>query len=130
MSVVADHRRPEPLPEQVPDPLVAAVEALGECAVDQTHRRGEILEPGLDDEMEMVAHHAVRVQLQAVAPSGTEDQPDERAAILVVEDDRPARHAAHRDVEEPERGKHRSRETRHTCDRSGVDLRRPRIASS
>ena len=72
------------------DAVVAPVEALRVQPVELSHCERQIRERRLHREVVVVAHEAVRVQDERVALDDLRDDVDERRAVSVVADNRPA----------------------------------------
>jgi hypothetical protein len=98
MLLVVDHPRREPLLEQMALPAVSAVEPLGVEADQPVHRCRELGLPALDDDVEMRAEQAPRVEPQPEELHGLLQQERERRAVGVVEEDEASASAARRDV--------------------------------
>jgi hypothetical protein len=88
LAGVFDDFRPVPPPEKVVDASVPVVERAGIAAVQVAHPLVEVGFRRLDDEMEVIAHQAVHVQLPLVTLCDTAEEADEEATVLVVDDDR------------------------------------------
>jgi hypothetical protein len=69
------------------DPAVAGVEARRVPPVQPLHALGERRLAALDDQVEMVAHQAVDVQLPGEALRDSQQELHEVAAIVVVHED-------------------------------------------
>jgi hypothetical protein len=82
----------------VPNSVVPSVEALCIHEVQPMHAFGEVLACALDDEVEVIVEHAVRVEKPAEALLGVVEPADDRVPVVVVVDDRLPRDAAHCDV--------------------------------
>jgi hypothetical protein len=78
--LVSDPRRAVPALEQAAASPVALVEPLRVGVLERVHARGHVLAGRVDDEVEVVAHRAARVDAPAV--SGGDD--GEEAPELVV----------------------------------------------
>jgi hypothetical protein len=80
------------------DPAVAGVEARGVQAVQALHPLRERRLPALDDQVEVVAHQAVRVKLPREPVGHAQQQVDEEAPVIVVHEDRTPIDTARRQV--------------------------------
>jgi hypothetical protein len=98
--VVADHAGAEPALEEVPHAIVPFVESLRVEAVQSVLTCRKARELGLDDQVVVISHQAIRVAFPAVSPHDLVKQPHESPPILVVHEDRPLLHPARRDVED------------------------------
>ena len=104
MVVVADHPRTKSVAEQVAFAAVALVEGLGVATVQALHPVREPLAPRLDDQMEMVVEENPRDAVPGVVANREAGEASPVVAVVVVADDRLARDAASRDVEDAVRG--------------------------
>ena len=83
-----DQLRPERACEEMPIPLVPAVELERVASDPATHARAEIWLRRLDHDVDMRVHEAVRVYQPAVPLVAPGEPCQESAAVVVVEDDR------------------------------------------
>jgi hypothetical protein len=111
-----DHFGPEPLAEDVMPPAVQFVEGAGVLAVEVAHPVGEIRQRRFDDEVVVVAHQAMGVQLPAVAVHDAAQDGSERVPVGVVEHDRRVVVPRRRDVVVGARGERTTFAT-HCCRR-------------
>jgi hypothetical protein len=111
--VVLDDPGGEAVLEQVPDALVALVEPLGVDAVDPVERPGNCLHRALEDRVEVVRHEAVGMHLDLVLRHHAVEENEQEPVVLSVPKDQAPVDPAGRDVEDPVRGKHATRDTRH-----------------
>jgi hypothetical protein len=86
--VVGDQSRFEAALEQMADAAVASVEGRGVQPVQPLHPLRQRRLPALDDQMEVVAHQAVGVQLPGAAVGDAKQELDEEPPIVVVHEDR------------------------------------------
>lgn len=83
------------------DAVVPVVEALRVEPRKPVHPARESREPGLDDDVNVVAHQAVRVDAPVESGHALSEQLDERGAVVVVEEDGLACDAPAGDVVDP-----------------------------
>jgi hypothetical protein len=83
----------------VPCTTVPLVESLSVPEQQPVHSVRQQPRPGLNDEVHVVAHEAVRVDPPSVAAGYESEQSEERTAIMVVDEDPPAFDPAGGDVE-------------------------------
>jgi len=88
VEVVGDRPRLEAPLEEMPDAAMARVEAGRVDPVQAFHALGERGLAALDDQVEVVAHQAVRVQLPAPAIGDAPQEVDEQPTVVVVNEDR------------------------------------------
>jgi len=96
--VAFDHPRREPAFDEMTDAVVLLVEPPSDAEVQPLHSRGQPPNARLDDDVEVVWHHAVR-QVDPPEPEARADDPavDVRVVEIVVRDPHPV-DAAGRDV--------------------------------
>ncbi len=121
--VVTDHTGAEPTLEEVPDTVIPFVESLRVEAVQPMLTRRQARELGLDHQVVVISHQAIRVTFPPVSPHDLVKQSHESLSVLVVHVDRPLLHAARRDVEDTELRKQRPRPARHEFEPSQRDSR-------
>jgi hypothetical protein len=92
---------------EVPDARVLAVVRLRVHAVHPLHPLGKRVARRLDDQMEVVVEHAVRVKQPSEPVLGVDDASNELVAVVVVGDDPLACDAAHGYVDDAIRGEDR-----------------------
>ena len=118
MPVRRHEPRTEPTLEQMPVERVASIEGLRVTAEQPLHPFGQVLLRRDDQQVEVVAHQAIRMAVPPVAIDGRRDSSEKPLAIDVVEEDRLASVAACRDVKdavrrpETERSRHELESTR------------------
>jgi hypothetical protein len=113
MLVVADHLCVEALLEEMADTLVSLVEPLRVDAVEAVHTGGDVVELGLDDQVEVIVEQAVGEDCPAEARGRVGEEAHPAPPIHVVDDDRHPRDAAHGEVEDAGGGKNATRQARH-----------------
>jgi hypothetical protein len=96
--VVGDQARLEAALEQMADPTVAGVEARRVQAVQALHPLRERRLTALDDQVEVVPHQAVNVQLPGELLGDAEQHVDEEVPVIVVHEDRAPVDTARRQV--------------------------------
>jgi hypothetical protein len=111
--VVADHRRVEALLEEMADALVPFIESLRVDAVEAVHTARDVLELGLDDQVEVIVEQAVGDDGPAEACGRVGEETHPAQAVDVVDDDRHPRDAADSDVEGAGGRKNATRQARH-----------------
>jgi hypothetical protein len=100
LVLVFDRAAPEALAEQVSPAGVSSVEALGVAAVEALEACRHLCDGRLDDEVVVVRHQAKGVQAPVVLPDDRAEQPEERAAVVLVAVDPDLSGAPRGDVEE------------------------------
>jgi hypothetical protein len=96
--IVANQARLEAALEQMARAAVAGVEAGGVQPVQPLHPFRQRRLPALDDQVEVIAHQAVGVQLPVMTIGDAEQEVDEEPPVLVVHEDQAPVDAARRQV--------------------------------
>jgi hypothetical protein len=84
----------------MPRDLVPAIEGLRIATVQPMHPTAQLRHRRLDEQVNVVAHQAVRETTPRHLPRRARQQGEISPAIQVVDEDRPARGAAREDVVE------------------------------
>jgi len=103
VRLVADDPRAEAPFEDMSATTVAVVEELRIAAVEALHSLGQVRCRGLDDEVVVRAHEAVRVHLPAKLAGDHREQVEEVDPVDVGDEDRGVADAVRRHVEDPVR---------------------------
>jgi hypothetical protein len=111
--LVPDHLRVEALLVQVADPVVPLVEPLRIDPVEAVHPRGDVVESGLHDEVEVVVEQAVRMDAPAETACRAGEEVEPAVSIGIVEDDRHPRDAANGEVVDTLGRERGTRQARH-----------------
>jgi hypothetical protein len=123
--LVLDHPALEAACEQRAVPPVLVVEGLRVPAVEALHAAGQVRLGRVEDEVEVRRHETQRMERPAVALRAELDEPQERAPVVVVPEDRAPVDAAREDVEVPV-GQRCAKHARHRANESARTTRRPR----
>jgi hypothetical protein len=98
--VALDDVRGEPVREETPAPLVALVEVGHVEAVQPVHPAREPLERGLDEQVVVRSHQAIRVTPPLEAVDHPAQEANEELAIVVVDEEAAVARGASGDVVE------------------------------
>jgi hypothetical protein len=99
--VRVDHLGVEAVAEEVAPAVVALVEATGVTGVESLHPVGELLQPALDDHVEVVAQQDEDDRPPLEETGGIVPEAHPRRAVALVPDDRHLADALRRDEEDP-----------------------------
>jgi hypothetical protein len=114
MVLGLDHACVKPALEEMPDALVAPVEAHRVEAVQPLHPLGELRTLRLDQQVEMVVEDRPDPDAPAEAAGDVDEQVVPRPAVEIVEEDLPLLHAAADDVIVRRARQLRARDARHS----------------
>jgi len=124
--VAFDHPRREPAFDEMADAVVLLVEAPSDAEVGPLHSRRQPLKTRLDDDVEVVWHHAVREVDPPELEARTDDPTVNVRIVEIIVGDRHPVDAAGRDVVDRRRGEQVAR-ARHLAE-YGVSARRGRVS--
>jgi hypothetical protein len=111
--VVPDDARAEAVAEEMTVAAVALVEGLCVPPIEALHALGQALEPGLDEEMEVVVEEDPRDAVPGIAANRGARETGPIVAIVIVADDLLPGDTAGRDVVDAVGGERGTREAGH-----------------